>query len=338
MSPSRRAPDGGPASASSTSTAARRASWPSTGRSWPSATRSRTSTSRAACPDPIAVIARRAAGRPRVRRGSPPGTPSCPITLAWLLRKPSVMIIGGFDTANMPDIGYGYQQGGLRRWASRWIMRRATPPDHELRLQPLGDRAQHADPAGAGDGRPPRRARSVRRAAGRAQGAAGAHRGRTWCAPRSSRRATGRSWPPRPQLPDVRFVFVGRWHDDAIEELRALAGANVEFTGWLSDEELQRPLPQGLRLRPGLAARGLRPGRGRGDARRLRARGDERDRDAGGGGRRRRADRVAGRRRRGRGHPAARSSSGRTRPAARASVFSRSFRCPRAGGAGSLAK
>ena len=49
-----------------------------------------------------------------------------PITLAWLLRKPSVLIIGGFDTANMPDIGYGYQQGGLRRHASRWIMRRAT--------------------------------------------------------------------------------------------------------------------------------------------------------------------------------------------------------------------
>ena len=42
-----------------------------------------------------------------------------PITLAWLLGKPSVMIVGGFDTANMPDIGYGYQQGGLRRWASR---------------------------------------------------------------------------------------------------------------------------------------------------------------------------------------------------------------------------
>ena len=41
-----------------------------------------------------------------------------PITLAWLLRKPSVLIIGGFDTADMPDIGYGYQQGGLRRWAS----------------------------------------------------------------------------------------------------------------------------------------------------------------------------------------------------------------------------
>jgi hypothetical protein len=49
-----------------------------------------------------------------------------PVTLAWLLRKPSVMVIGGFDTASMPDIGYGHQRGGLRRHASRWIFRRAT--------------------------------------------------------------------------------------------------------------------------------------------------------------------------------------------------------------------
>ena len=48
-----------------------------------------------------------------------------PITLAWLLRKPSVLIIGGFDTAAMPDIGYGHQRGGLRKHASRWIFRRA---------------------------------------------------------------------------------------------------------------------------------------------------------------------------------------------------------------------
>src|SRR5918997_1320222 len=49
-----------------------------------------------------------------------------PITLAWLLRKPSVQIVGGFDTANLPDCGYGSQRGGLRRGASRWIMRRAS--------------------------------------------------------------------------------------------------------------------------------------------------------------------------------------------------------------------
>ena len=36
----------------------------------------------------------------------------------------------------------------------------------------------------------------------------------------------------------MRFLFVGRWHDDAIEELRAIARDNVTFTGWLSDAEL----------------------------------------------------------------------------------------------------
>src|SRR5918995_2134164 len=48
------------------------------------------------------------------------------VTLARLLRKPSVLVIGGFDTASMPEIGYGHQQGGLRRHASRFLMRRAT--------------------------------------------------------------------------------------------------------------------------------------------------------------------------------------------------------------------
>ena len=73
-----------------------------------------------------------------------------PITLAWLLRKPSVQIIGGFDTANMPDIGYGYQQGGLRRWASRWIMRRADAADHQLELQPRArsPRTRRSRPSG----------------------------------------------------------------------------------------------------------------------------------------------------------------------------------------------
>ena len=88
-----------------------------------------------------------------------------PITLAWLLRKPSVLIIGGFDTANMPDIGYGYQQGGLRRHASRWIMRRATRLVDALRVHAAGDRAQHPDPAGARARPPPRCARPLRRAA-----------------------------------------------------------------------------------------------------------------------------------------------------------------------------
>jgi glycosyltransferase involved in cell wall biosynthesis len=160
-----------------------------------------------------------------------------PITLAWLFRKPSVMIIGGFDTANMPDIAYGHQRGGLRRAASRWIMKRARrlvthshytrseiehntpiPPDRVTVLQlgvpdpfgelPQGERERVALTVGTVD-------RSTLEQKG--------HRPFVEAAR---------------HLPDVRFVFVGAWGDDAIDELRELASDNVEFTGRVSDEEL----------------------------------------------------------------------------------------------------
>jgi glycosyltransferase involved in cell wall biosynthesis len=161
-----------------------------------------------------------------------------PVTLAWLFRKPSVMIIGGFDTANMPDIGYGYQQGGLRRWASRFIMGRATrlitnsnyslseieqntpiPPDRVTVIH-------HGVPdpfEGLPD--PDSRERMAMTVG---------HLVRTTLEQKGHRPFVAAA----SELPDVRFVFVGRWHDDAIEVLREIAGDNVEFTGWVSDEEL----------------------------------------------------------------------------------------------------
>ncbi|MBD0281075.1 MAG: glycosyltransferase [Thermoleophilaceae bacterium] len=159
-----------------------------------------------------------------------------PITLAWLLRKPSVLIVGGFDTANMPDIGYGYQQGGLRRWASRWIMRRArrlvTHSHYSLseieRNTPIQRRRVTVlhlgvpDPFGERPGAKEREALTV--------GAVN----RTTLVQKGQLpfvRAAA-------ELPSVRFVFVGKWLDDAIDELRAAAPVNVQFTGWLPDAEL----------------------------------------------------------------------------------------------------
>ena len=109
---------------------------------------------------------------------------------------------------------------------------------------------------------------------------------------------------------------------------------NVEFTGWLSDDDLRDALPARRRLRAGLPPRGLRPGGGRGDAGRLRAGGGERDGDARGGRRRGRADRIASGPRRWPRASAGRSSWGRTRVALHASVFSRPSRW-RVGGTGS---
>ena len=159
-----------------------------------------------------------------------------PITLAWLLRKPSVLIIGGFDTANMPDIGYGYQQGGLRRRASLWIMRRAgrliTNSSYSLkeieRNTPIPPSrvtvVHHGVPDPFGDVAP--RKERLALTVGAIDHGTLVQKGQIPFVQAAC------------ELPDVRFAFAGRWLDDAVRELRALAPENVEFTGWLSDEDL----------------------------------------------------------------------------------------------------
>jgi glycosyltransferase involved in cell wall biosynthesis len=159
-----------------------------------------------------------------------------PITLAWLLGKPSVMIIGGFDTANMPDIGYGYQQGGLRRAASRWIMRRAgrlaTNSEYSLseieRNTPISPERvtviHHGvpDPFGEDPGPKEREALTV----GAIDQTTLVQKGQLPFVEASR------------LLPDVTFTFAGKWLDGSVDELRARAGDNVHFTGWLSDADL----------------------------------------------------------------------------------------------------
>ncbi len=161
-----------------------------------------------------------------------------PVTLAWLLRKPSVQIIGGFDTANMPDIGYGHQQGGLRRWASRWIMRRAsrlvTNSEYSrgeiaanTPFRPEDVTVVHhgvPDPFGSLDTSRPRERLALN--VGAVDAGTLVQKGQLPFVMAAR------------HLPDVRFVLAGKWLDDAIDRLRAIAGPNVEFTGWVSDAEL----------------------------------------------------------------------------------------------------
>src|SRR5687768_10871858 len=49
-----------------------------------------------------------------------------PVLLARRLGKPSVVVVGGYDTACVPEAGYGAQRGGLRRVVARNIMSSAT--------------------------------------------------------------------------------------------------------------------------------------------------------------------------------------------------------------------
>ena len=146
------------------------------------------------------------------------------------------MVIGGFDTANMPDIGYGHQRGGLRRLASRWIFRRATRLITNSRYS-LAE-IERNTPI------PRERVTVVHHGVPDPFGEEPGPKARTALTVGAIDRTTLVQKGQLPfvqaarELPDVRFVFAGEWLDDAVERLRAVATPNVDLTGWLSDDEL----------------------------------------------------------------------------------------------------
>jgi glycosyltransferase involved in cell wall biosynthesis len=161
------------------------------------------------------------------------------LNAAKLFRKPTVLIIGGFDTANVPEIDYGNQQPGWRRRRARLAIARADRlitnshylegeiernigiPRDRVRVvyHGLADRFGDVEPEG--DGRVALTVGAVHR----------------WNLERKGHRAFVEA---ARELPDVEFVLAGGWEGDAIDELRAVASPNVTFTGYLSDEELDR--------------------------------------------------------------------------------------------------
>jgi glycosyltransferase involved in cell wall biosynthesis len=157
-----------------------------------------------------------------------------PLLVARLVRTPSLLIVGGFDTASMPEIGYGFQQGGIRRLLARACMRLATRlmTNSEYSREELRRTAgfeatvvHHGvpDPFGSlPEGPRERLAVTVSNVA------------RIALERKGLRRFVGAG----AHLPDVELLLVGAWTDDAADELRALAPPNVRLTGRLSDEEL----------------------------------------------------------------------------------------------------
>ena len=157
-----------------------------------------------------------------------------PLLLARLLRRPSLLIVGGFDTADVPEIGYGYQQGGIRRRLARTCMRLATRlmtnseySRDELRRNAGFDATvvHHglSDPFGSlPRGERERLAITVSNVARIAL----------------ERKGLRPFVEAGAQVPDVELVLVGKPVDDAADLLRTLAAPNVRLAGRLSDQEL----------------------------------------------------------------------------------------------------
>lgn len=159
-----------------------------------------------------------------------------PFTLAWLLHRPSLLIVGGFDTAAERELGYGYQLGGLRKYMSRFAMRRAgilmTNSEYsraEIERN-CGIPAQRVSVVyhGVPDDAPP--AITKQRLALSVGIVDATNLERKGLRPFVEAAAL---------LPDVEFVLAGRLAGEAGEQLRRGAAPNVRITGWLEDAELQ---------------------------------------------------------------------------------------------------
>jgi glycosyltransferase involved in cell wall biosynthesis len=162
-----------------------------------------------------------------------------PVVLGRALGRPSLLIVGGFDTANMPEIGYGFQQRGPRRWLSRLVMRRAT------RLATNSHYSQREIEANIGF--PPQRVRVIHHGVPDPYGELPADERRRMAlsvgfvtAANLEIKGQRAFVEAAAELPDVEFVLAGPWRDGAIERLRAVATPNVRFTGWLERPELDR--------------------------------------------------------------------------------------------------
>ncbi len=158
-----------------------------------------------------------------------------PALCAKLQRKPFVVVVGGYDTANLPAIGYGHQRGGPRAMVAWMVMTLATRrvpiseytqielsaagfSDVEDPLVPLG-----LDPARYSCVTPRERDLVVT--------VGGVYRSNL------TRKGLETFVRAAALVPETRFVLVGAWVDGAIEQLRAIASPNVSFTGALTHEE-----------------------------------------------------------------------------------------------------
>lgn len=160
-----------------------------------------------------------------------------PLLFARRLGKPSLLVIGGYDTANLPDIGYGHQRGGVKKWVSQRTIRLANSlvtNSHYSRQEAARNTLipeEQVQPVYHGvkdpfNSLPPGPRARIALTVGNVD--------------RSNLRRKGHEPFVRAAalIPNVDFILAGAWKDNAIEYLRSIATQNVTFTGWLSDEAL----------------------------------------------------------------------------------------------------
>ncbi len=169
-----------------------------------------------------------------------------PLLFARIQGKPSVLVTGGYDVANLPEIGYGLQRGGMAKLVSRATLRLSTRLVANSRFSRLEAETNagisservtviyHGIPARFGEqaGHDMDNAISSLPRERMALTVGNVTR------PNLSRKGLEPFVRAAALLPDVAFVLAGKWWDDSIDYLKSIASPNVEFTGRVEDRTL----------------------------------------------------------------------------------------------------
>jgi glycosyltransferase involved in cell wall biosynthesis len=158
-----------------------------------------------------------------------------PFMLARKFKRPSLLVVGGYDVANESAIGYGSQRGGIRRFIAQGTMRMAN------RLAAFSEFS---------------RAEAIKNAAIPTNKVETIYIGLEACetknipkerfvvtvanVDRSNLQRKGLEAFVRAaaQLASVPIAVIGVWRDNSIKYLESIAPPNVRFTGRLSDTDL----------------------------------------------------------------------------------------------------
>ena len=162
-----------------------------------------------------------------------------PFLLARLLGRKCVVVASGYDVAAVPEIGYGNMQPGIRRQVGLLVFRlahRVLAVSHFSAQEVMANAKVAPDKVevithgldvscGCGELAPRNKRREVL-TVGRVDQSSLLLKGLTTFVQTAH------------YLPEVPFVLIGPWTDNAIRSLRSNAPANVEFAGPLFGADL----------------------------------------------------------------------------------------------------
>jgi len=158
------------------------------------------------------------------------------IRLGRLLGKPTVVVVGGYEVAKVPEIGHGLALDPRKRRMVAYIHRRANkvlPVDMSLKedaIKNLGVSGENIEPVPTGYSSEEFKPAGPKERMVLTVGVIDRLN--------LKRKGLEVFVQAAAHLPDVKFVLVGSSKDNAFDDLAKVSSPNVEFAGWVPHETL----------------------------------------------------------------------------------------------------